>query len=59
MQRPRQPRQPEQPERSGQPKKPLFRRSKTTKRDVVIFLLSALGVTVIVVLVANLIEHYT
>lgn len=56
MQRPRQPRQ---PERSGQPKKPLFRRSKTTKRDVVIFLLSALGVTVIVVLVANLIEHYT
>ena len=55
MQRPRQPRQ---PERSGQPKKPLFRRSKTTKRDVVIFLLCAVGITVVVVLLANLIEHY-
>lgn len=40
-------------------RKPLFRRSKTTKRDVVIFLLTAVGITIAVILIANLIEHYS
>jgi len=40
-------------------KKPLFRRGRTNRRDVTIFLLTAVGITIVVVLVANLIEHYS